>query len=181
MKAIVLPVTDSGVPRIQIKPENTQDDAILNEIINRNGEGVQPDAGYTILSFEVNGDSFQSLTFGRNEEGVSGGGTWGSITGILSNQTDLQTALNGKVDENAAITGATKTKITYDSKGLVTVGSDASLAELTDDVTHRTVTDTQIATWNALIGVLCFSQFGMQLQIYLHWRVVLEQKAITIS
>ena len=84
--------------------------------------------------------------------GGSGGGTWGSITGILSNQTDLQTALNGKVDENAAITGATKTKITYDSKGLVTVGSDASLAELTDDVTHRTVTDTQIATWNALIG-----------------------------
>lgn len=72
MKAIVLPVTDSGVPRIQIKPENTQDDAVLNSIINRNGEGVQPDAGYTILSFEVNGDSFQSLTFGRNEEGNSG-------------------------------------------------------------------------------------------------------------
>ncbi len=83
---------------------------------------------------------------------LNGGGTWGSIAGILSNQTDLQTALNGKVDENAAITGATKTKITYDSKGLVTVGSDASLAELTDDVNHRTVTDTQIATWNALIG-----------------------------
>ena len=72
MKAIVLPVTDSGVPRIQIKPENTHDDAVLNAIINRNGEGVQPDAGYTILSFEVNGDSFQSLTFGRNEEGNSG-------------------------------------------------------------------------------------------------------------
>lgn len=72
MKAIVLPVTDSGVPRIQIKPENTQDDAVLNAIINRNGEGVQPDAGYTILSFEVNGDSFQSLTFGRNEDSVSG-------------------------------------------------------------------------------------------------------------
>lgn len=72
MKAIVLPVMDSGVPRIQIKPENTQDESALNSIINRNGEGVQPDAGYTILSFEVNGDSFQSLTFGRNEEGVSG-------------------------------------------------------------------------------------------------------------
>lgn len=29
-------------------------------------------------------------------EFVSGGGTWGSITGTLSNQTDLQSALNGK-------------------------------------------------------------------------------------
>lgn len=72
MKAIILPVTDSGVPRIQLKPENTQDDAVLNAIINRNGEGVQPDAGYTILSFESNGDSFQSLTFGRNEDSLSG-------------------------------------------------------------------------------------------------------------
>lgn len=29
---------------------------------------------------------------------ASGGGTWGSITGTLSSQTDLQTALNGKQD-----------------------------------------------------------------------------------
>src|SRR5208282_4213885 len=28
----------------------------------------------------------------------SGGGTWGSITGTLSNQTDLQTALNAKLN-----------------------------------------------------------------------------------
>lgn len=97
MKAIVLPVTDSGVPRIQIKPENTQDDAVLNAIINRNGEGVQPDAGYTILSFDVNGDSFQSLTFGRNEEGNSGSPvSILSITGngIASYQDD---ALEGKM------------------------------------------------------------------------------------
>ena len=40
--------------------------------------------------------------------------------------TATQTALDGKVDENAAITGATKTKITYDSKGLVTAGADLS-------------------------------------------------------
>lgn len=37
----------------------------------------------------------------------------------------IQTQLDGKVDENAAITGATKTKITYDAKGLVTSGADA--------------------------------------------------------
>lgn len=81
MKAIILPVTDSGVPRIQLKPENTQDDAVLNAIVNRNGEGVQPDPGYTILSFEVNGDSFQSLTFGQNEDSVAGGIFIKTLTG----------------------------------------------------------------------------------------------------
>jgi hypothetical protein len=48
----------------------------------------------------------------------------------LSNQTDLQTALDLKVDENAAITGATKTKITYDAKGLVTAGADLAAGDL---------------------------------------------------
>lgn len=45
--------------------------------------------------------------------------------------TATQTALDGKVDENAAITGATKTKITYDAKGLVTAGADAAIADIT--------------------------------------------------
>lgn len=42
----------------------------------------------------------------------------------------IQTQLDGKVDENAAITGATKTKITYDSKGLVTAGADIEAIDL---------------------------------------------------
>jgi len=45
--------------------------------------------------------------------------------------TATQTALDGKVDENSAITGATKTKITYDAKGLVTAGADAGIADIT--------------------------------------------------
>lgn len=44
--------------------------------------------------------------------------------------TATQTALNGKVDKNTAITGATKTKITYDSKGLVTGGADLLAADI---------------------------------------------------
>ena len=75
--------------------------------------------------------------------GGGGGGTWGSITGTLSDQTDLQTALDGKVDENAAITGATKTKITYDAKGLVTAGADATTADINDSTDRRYVTDAQ--------------------------------------
>jgi hypothetical protein len=73
-----------------------------------------------------------------------GGTTWGSITGTLSTQTDLQTALDGKVDENSAITGATKTKITYDAKGLVTAGADATTADIADSTNKRYVTDAQL-------------------------------------
>lgn len=55
-----------------------------------------------------------------------------------------QTALDLKVDENAAITGATKTKITYDAKGLVTSGADATTADIADSTNKRYVTDAQL-------------------------------------
>lgn len=58
--------------------------------------------------------------------------------------TATQTALDGKVDENAAITGATKTKITYDAKGLVTGGADATTADIADSTNKRYVTDAQL-------------------------------------
>lgn len=69
---------------------------------------------------------------------------WGAITGTLSSQTDLQSALNAKVDSNLAITGATKTKVTYDSKGLVTAGSDATTSDIADSINKRYVTDAQL-------------------------------------
>jgi hypothetical protein len=56
----------------------------------------------------------------------------------------IQTQLDAKVDENAAITGATKTKITYDSKGLVTAGADATTADIADSSNKRYVTDAQL-------------------------------------
>ena len=85
---------------------------------------------------------FRSFPSHDNDGG--GGGTWGSITGTLSAQTDLQTALDGKVDENATITGATKTKITYDAKGLVTSGADATTADIADSTNKRYVTDANL-------------------------------------
>jgi hypothetical protein len=57
--------------------------------------------------------------------------------------TATQTALDGKVDENAAITGATKTKITYDAKGLVTAGADATTADIAASTNKNYVTDAQ--------------------------------------
>lgn len=79
------------------------------------------------ISITDNGTDTITIT---NTGGGGGSVAWGSITGTLSNQTDLQTALNGKVDENSSITGATKTKITYDSKGLVTAGADLSAGDM---------------------------------------------------
>ena len=48
----------------------------------------------------------------------------------------LTSDLSGKVDSNAPITGATKTKITYDSKGLVTAGADLAIADLPTTVPY---------------------------------------------
>jgi len=87
----------------------------------------------------------------REEDG-GGSSAWGSITGTLSDQTDLQTALDGKVDENAPITGATKTKVTYDAKGLVTAGADATTADIADSSNKRYVTDAQQTVINNTSG-----------------------------
>lgn len=71
--------------------------------------------------------------------------TWGNVVGTLAAQTDLQSALDGKVDENVAIVGATKTKIAYDAKGLVTAGADATTADIADSADRRYCTDAQKA------------------------------------
>ena len=49
------------------------------------------------------------------------------VDGVTSS---IQTQLDGKVDENTAITGDTKCKITYDSKGLVTAGANLEAADI---------------------------------------------------
>lgn len=66
---------------------------------------------------------------------------FGYLDGVTS---AIQTQLDAKVDENAAITGATKTKITYDAKGLVTAGADATTADIADSTNRRYVTDAQL-------------------------------------
>jgi hypothetical protein len=63
-------------------------------------------------------------------EDTSTGETKKTAPGQLPISTATQAALDTKVDENAAITGATKTKITYDAKGLVTAGADLAASDL---------------------------------------------------
>ena len=94
------------------------------------GSNINNDEGVKITT-PTNGQVLKyNSTSGLWENAADTAGVWGAITGTLSNQTDLQTALDGKVDENAAITPATKTKISYDAKGLVTAGADAAIADI---------------------------------------------------
>ena len=80
-----------------------------------------------------------------------------AVTWISTNGTNLINHLSntsnphsttasqvGAVAVNSAITGATKTKITYDSKGLVTSGADATTADISDSTNKRYVTDAQL-------------------------------------
>ena len=65
-----------------------------------------------------------------------------SATNLSGTNTGDQD-ISGLVVKNAAITGATKTKITYDSKGLVTSGTDATTADIADSTDKRYVTDAE--------------------------------------
>ena len=67
------------------------------------------------------------------------------ITTLSGSNTGDQD-LSGLVVKNTAITGATKTKITYDSKGLVTSGADATTADIADSSNKRYVTDANLTT-----------------------------------
>ena len=68
------------------------------------------------------------------------GNTSGTNTGdqVLPTLSSL-----GAVAGNSAITGASKTKITYDSKGLVTAGADATTADIAASSNKNYVTDAE--------------------------------------
>jgi hypothetical protein len=53
-------------------------------------------------------------------------------------------ALTNYLQKNVAITGATKTKVTYDANGLITSGADATTADIADSSNKRYVTDAQL-------------------------------------
>ena len=111
-----------------------------NPILAAGEPGVETDTG----KFKMGNGTAAWSALSYFLPGAAGAAAWGGITGTLASQTDLQTALDGKVDENAAITGATKTKVTYDAKGLITAGADATTADIADSLNKRYVTDAQL-------------------------------------
>lgn len=67
----------------------------------------------------------------------------GSTRGILLPNSPAY-VVGEYVEANSPIVGATKTKITYDAKGLVTAGADATTADIADSSNKRYVTDANL-------------------------------------
>lgn len=70
-------------------------------------------------------------------------GTVTSSDSILSAFQKIVGNIALSLTANTPITGATKTKITYDANGLVTAGADATTADIADSSNKRYVTDAQ--------------------------------------
>jgi hypothetical protein len=152
--ADVLPIVDtSATTTKKVTPTQLKTSLALNNVDNTS-DANKPvsSAQQTALDAKqatlVSGTNIKTVNntslLGSGNIAISSAVAWGGVTGTLSNQTDLQTALDGKVDENSAITGATKTKITYDAKGLVTAGADATTADIASSTDKRYLTDAQL-------------------------------------
>ena len=136
--------TTSGITKSMVGLNNVDNTSDANKPVST--------ATQTALNLKqdtlVSGTNIKTINsnsiLGSGNISISSAVAWGGITGTLSSQTDLQTALDNKVDENTAVVGATKTKITYDAKGLVTAGADATTADIADSLNKRYVNDAQL-------------------------------------
>ena len=85
----------------------------------------------------------------------------------LDNVTsNIQTQLNSKVVGNSSIVGGTHTKISYDTKGLVTGGTNATTADIDDSSNRRYVTDIEKTNINYLTGVTSNVQTQITTETY---------------
>ena len=97
--------------------------------LTTNRDHYLPDASGTIaLTSDITGTNSGVNT---GDETISTIKSKLGITTLSGSNTGDQD-LSNLVVKNATITGATKTKITYDSKGLVTSGADATTADIAD-------------------------------------------------
>lgn len=112
---------------------------------------VAAKAGLAILgSGTLNGKNI--LVDGNS--GGSGGGSGG-------NEVDLSQYLI----KNTEITSATKTKITYDSKGLVLSGSNATTEDILETANKKFISDTQLQSLETLINGNNINSFYPHTQI----------------
>ena len=111
-----------------------------------------PDSDVTIGggSISLAGEAYLSLAgsvLTANPIDLSGTNVTGSLPNTSVSGLGTLATQNGtftdKLDKNTSITAATKTKITYDAKGLVTSGADATTADIADSTNKRYQTDNQ--------------------------------------
>jgi hypothetical protein len=101
----------------------------------------------TLLAAKLSDAPSDGSTYGRKDgawEVVGGGGggaSWGSITGTLSSQTDLQTALDGKIDNSPAsisVVGVSGTVVINGSTGVDLSSAPYSSITFPDNTTQTT-------------------------------------------
>lgn len=127
-------ISPTGISVVDDRNGPSQEVTIApNEIKVRN---ITNNQDVRILS---NGIQFFDTSFQQSAFPPTGGT---DLQYIKGNGT-LETFPTNFVVKNADITGATKTKITYDSKGLVTSGTDATTNDIADSTNKRYQTENQ--------------------------------------
>jgi hypothetical protein len=142
-------------------------DALSQGIIYQEGGGI--DITNATISIDLaTGANAGNVTF-TTTNGLAGtvADASTSVAGVIEIATDSEAStgtsetlavnpkqLATKVTGNTAITGATKTKITYDSKGLVTAGDDLTVSDIPNlslsKITDVTATASEV---NVLDGI----------------------------
>ncbi|WP_146133091.1 beta strand repeat-containing protein [Arcticibacter pallidicorallinus] len=106
-----------------------------------------------IVSGDNTGDQNAStVSLAPSITGITGSTVQEAITELLTKIGDNSSDVSGKVTGNPLIVAGTKTKISYDTKGLVTKGEDATTADIAPSTDKRYVTDTQLSTLTNTAG-----------------------------
>lgn len=136
---------------LNIKPKDLRrspTDNSANELYILRGNWSTGELGYWKLNLSDTINSLissGSVTLAGDVSGLSSANSIGAGKVTYSKLSQgVKDSLFYKVNRNANITGATKTKITYDTKGLVTSGADATTADISDSSNKRYVTDAQL-------------------------------------
>jgi Repeat of unknown function (DUF5907) len=127
---------------------NIAQSSVTNLVSNLSGKEPTISAGTTGQYWR--GDkTWQTLTIPSvGTWGALNYPTWGSGTPFVKMTAAGTFALdtNSYTIDNNSVTGATKTKITYDSKGRITSGADATTVDIADSTNKRYVTDANLTT-----------------------------------
>jgi uncharacterized protein (TIGR02145 family) len=135
-------ITDNS-KKVGITPE--QADIIANTSGSNTGDQDLSDlasAASVNSGLATKVDKVDGMGLSREDYGTAEKTKLGSITGI--NTGDKTLSELGGVASNDAIEGESNTKITYDAKGLVTAGADATTADIVEITDKKYVTDAQL-------------------------------------